>query len=109
MGGCTRVPPTRSRPGERVAEFLWCGCSCHNAAKVDAVEARDEMRFSDAFMFTQQSRRFIGASPRDVVEAAVACPTCLALHCPALLEKRIWWDDPPDPGPTPAEFASSED
>lgn len=42
---------------------------------------------------------FRGADVYDAVEAVTACDSCRRSHCVALLERRVWWDEPEPPQP----------
>lgn len=66
-----------------------CECRCHQASSISNPESVDVA---------------------DVIAAAVACPVCLALHCPALLKTRLANEPEPAPmfRPSIAECAAYE-
>lgn len=74
-----------------------CKCACHSGATLLRLYQRPAV------------------DVRSVVEAAVACRSCVDAHCPALLSMRLA-DEPSDPAelndadrqPSPAEFCAIE-
>lgn len=73
-----------------------CICPCHNPAQGDYRAARQHERWF-AMLDAKQAPSLNAVNAvevTDVVAAALACDACRANHCEALLEKRVWWDEP---------------
>lgn len=68
-----------------------CLCLCHVEEVAQSRIAREGGQMATAFYYAQEAKHYPGADVEDVIEAAVAMGcACLANHCPALLERRIW-------------------
>lgn len=82
-----------------------CLCTCHSHAKAQYEAAKQHGR--DADIDDAKRNPMLNVQPvvltSDVLEAAMACPLCLASHVDALSYRGIWssdrerveWIDPP--------------
>lgn len=67
-----------------------CPCRCHRSSLAHAAIAREALLPGLVRDHLEADLRDPGAPTTDAVEAVLACPLCVAWHCDALLERRIW-------------------
>lgn len=92
-----------------------CPCSCHRTLTGDIRAAGQIGDFWLRFDLAQKEKDAPNNDPPDVTDilaAACACPTCIAIHAPALLNhptsrEREPWTDPPN-HPPPAEAGGDD-